>query len=100
MSTEVKSVGQLINNTNRLVDNMTTRQNTYFDTFVNTEPKDVEVEKYNSDGSTSIIDIPNVAKIKEEFDTYKTNVANNILDIKFENGVLIIGNTVNESINQ
>lgn len=97
MSTEVKSVGQLINNTNRLVDNMTTRQNTYFDTFVNTEPKDVEVEKYNSDGSTSIIDIPNVAKIKEEFDTYKTNVANNILDIKFENGVLIIGNTVNES---
>jgi hypothetical protein len=97
MSTEVKSVGQLINNTNRLVDNMTTRQNTYFDTFVNPEPKDVEVEKYNSDGSTSIIDIPNVAKIKEEFDTYKTNVANNILDIKFENGVLIIGNTVNES---
>lgn len=97
MASEVQNVGQLINNTNRLVDNYVTRQNTYFDTFVNPEPKDVEVERINDDGSTSTIEIPNVAKVKEEFDEFKTNVSNNVLDVRFENGVIYIGKSVDNN---
>ena len=97
MASEVQNVGQLINNTNRLVDNYTTRQNTYFDTFVNPEPKDVEVERINDDGSTSTFEIPNVAKVKEEFDEFKTNVSNNVLDVRFENGVIYIGKSVDNN---
>ena len=97
MASEVQNVGQLINNTNRLVDNYVARQNTYFDTFVNPEPKDVEVERINDDGSTSTIEIPNVAKVKEEFDEFKTNVSNNVLDVRFENGVIYIGKSVDNN---
>lgn len=91
MAGEPQSVAHLINNTNVLIDSFASRQDTYNDTFVNTEAKDVEVKRVNPDtGEQETINIPNVAKVKQQFETWKGNVGDYIQEMRMENGVLII----------
>lgn len=91
MAGEPQAVAHLINNTNVLIDSFAARQDTYDDTFVNTEAKDVEVKRVNPDtGEQETILIPNVAKVKESFETWKDNVRDSIQEIRMENGVLIV----------
>lgn len=71
---EERTVGQLINNTSRLVDNMVLREDTYYDTFINTEPKDVDVERVNPQGEEETIQIPNVAKLKNQFEEWRETI--------------------------
>ena len=69
-----QDLGQLIGDVSRLVSNLDTKDNKYYETFYDPTPADVTITTYDNAGNPQTVTIPNHAKLQENFTTWQGTV--------------------------